>query len=236
MDTSFYTAARGVMTQQTHMDILSNNIANINTNGYKTKNASFLDLMYYNMRGLANADNQLHAGTGAIVQRTDTDFAGGGLIRTEGAYDYAIQGTGFFMIQDPTDNTVTYTRDGSFQLSQRADGFYLADAQGRLVLDAQQNPIRYAAGQLSAEPGMFDFVHTNGMLSVGDNGFVPVARNGNAVPAADAQLVQGYLEGSNVDLAAEMSKVIISSRAHSYMLRMVQTADEVEQTINGLRN
>ncbi|MBC5689357.1 flagellar hook-basal body protein [Mediterraneibacter sp. NSJ-55] len=235
MDTSFYTAVRGARTQQTHLDIIANNIANVNTTGYKTKRAGFLDLMYYNMHAPETTDTRLQAGTGVLTERTDTDFTTGGIIQTGGRFDYAISGYGFFMIQDPLDNSLTYTRSGSFALSQRQDGLYLTDAQGRLVLDAQRNPIRYIDGELTAVPGIFDFVHTNGMLSVGENGFTPVAKNGAAVAAADAELLQGTLENSNVDLAEELAKVIESSRAYSYMLKMVQTSDEVEQTINGLR-
>ena len=188
--------------------------------------------MYCGLRGL---DEDMQAGTGAVVRQTDTDFSGAGLLRTGRDFDFAIQGNGFFMIQDPADGDITYTRSGSFSLSERADGMYLADSNGNLVLDAQRNPIRYVNGELGALPGMFDFANTNGMLSVGDNYFVPVAKNGPAVQAEDATLTQGSLENSNVDLADQMSKVIISQRAYSYMLRMVQTADEVEQTINGLR-
>ena len=235
MDTSFYTAVRGAMTQQAHMDILSNNIANVNTNGYKTKTGSFLDLMYFNMQDRRETDTRIKSGTGALVQRTDTDFTGGTFINTGDRFDYAIQGRGFFMIQDPADNSITYTRNGNFALSQRQDGFYLVDAQGRLVLDAGRNPIRYINGELVSTPGIFDFVHTNGMACVGNNSFVPTTKNGAVMIAADATLVPGCLESSNVDMADEMSKVIISSRAYSYMLRMVQTSDEVEQTINGLR-
>ena len=172
MDTSFYTAVRGAMTQQAHMDILSNNIANVNTNGYKTKTGSFLDLMYFNMQDRRETDTRIKSGTGALVQRTDTDFTGGTFINTGDRFDYAIQGRGFFMIQDPADNSITYTRNGNFALSQRQDGFYLVDAQGRLVLDAGRNPIRYINGELVSTPGIFDFVHTNGMASVGNNSFV----------------------------------------------------------------
>ena len=236
MDTSFYTAVRGAMTQQTHMDILSNNVANLNTNGYRTKNSSFLDLMYYNIRGTEEDMGDLRAGTGAVVERTESDFTGGVLIETGGAYDYAIQGNGFFMVRSPIDNSIVYTRDGSFALSERADGFYLVDAEGWLVLDAQQNPIRYDGGELSGDPAIFDFVTTNGMLSTGSNRFIPTEKNGNPFLAGgESYLVKGSLESSNVDLAQEMSKVIISQRAYSYMMKMVQTSDEVEQTINGLR-
>lgn len=235
MDTSFYSAVRGAMTQQRNMDIISNNIANINTTGYKSKTASFQDLVYYNMNAPAGEVTRLEAGTGAVVNRTETDFSQAGLTQTGRLLDFAIQGNGFFMLRNPSDNSVSYTRNGNFQLSQRGDGFYLADAEGKLVLDAQQNPIRYEEGQLTSVPAVYDFVHTNGMLSIGEGEYVPADKNGAPVLTEDAKLIQGSLENSNVDLATEMSKVIESSRAYSYMLKMVQTSDEVEQTINSLR-
>lgn len=235
MDTSFYSAVRGAMTQQQHMNILANNIANINTYGYKSKTASFQDLVYYNMNAPADENTRLTAGTGANIARTETDFSQAGITQTGRTLDYAIQGNGFFMLRNPVDNSISYTRNGNFQLSQRADGFYLADAQGKLVLDGNQLPIRYEGGNLTGNPGIYDFVHTNGMLSVGDGEYVPVDKNGAPVLAQDAELVQGALENSNADLAKEMAKVIESSRAYSYVLKMVQTSDEVEQTINSLR-
>lgn len=235
MNTSFYTAVRGAMTQQTSIDILANNIANVNTVGYKGKTASFLDLMYYNMHAQENAEEGLKSGTGSVVCRTDTDFQTGSVQYTGGSYDFAIQGTGFFMILDPATSNITYTRAGNFSLSRRQDGFYLADADGRLVLDTQRNPIRYTGEMLSATPGVFDFVHTNGMVSVGENEYIPAEKNGQVYAVTDAKVISGALESSNVDLANEMSKVILSSRAYSYALKMIQTSDEVEQTINGIR-
>lgn len=235
MDTSFYSAVRGAITQQKHMDIISNNIANINTTGYKSKTASFQDLVYYNMNAAAGELTRLSAGTGANVERTETDFSQAGFTQTGRILDYGIQGNGFFMLRNPVDNTISYTRNGNFQLSQRGNEFYLADAQGKLVLDANQNPIRYVGGKLTADPGIYDFVHTNGMISIGQGEYLPDEKNGAPVLAEGSQLIQGSLENSNVDLAEEMSKVIESSRAYSYMLKMVQTSDEVEQTINSLR-
>lgn len=235
MDTSFYTAACGAISQQKHMDIISNNIANINTAGYKEKTASFQDLVYRNMRGAAGENTRLSAGSGAIVERTDIDFSQAGQRQTERLLDFAIQGNGFFMLRDPSNNSVSYTRNGNFQISERQDGFYLADSSGKLVLDERQNPIRYENGELATSPAIYDFVHTNGMQSIGDGEFVPVGKNGAPFLAQDAKLMQGSLENSNVDLAGEMAKVIESSRAYSYMLKMVQTSDEVEQTINSLR-
>lgn len=235
MDTSFYTAVRGAMTQQSHMDVLSNNIANINTTGYKTKNGMFQHLMYYNLHAGEDADVKRQAGTGAVLQRTDIDFTESPVMKTSGAWDFAIDGTGFFALRDPQNNEISYTRAGDFKICQRQDGFYLTDTQGRFVLDASGNVIRYNSGKLSADPAVYDFRSTVGMLGVGDNRYVPTEKNGRAFLAESTKLVKGVLETSNVDLASELAKVIESSRAYAYILKMVQTSDEVEQTINSLR-
>lgn len=235
MDTSFYSAVRGAMTQQKHMDILANNLANVNTNAYKSKSASFQDLMYANMKDRQETDSRIQTGSGTIISQTNTDFRTGNLIKTARNFDFAIDGTAFFRLQDSVDGSVSYTRDGAFLITEKADGMYLTDEQGRYVLDNQRNPIRYENGELTQLPGMFEFVHTHGMQSVGENGFEPIPQNGADVVSAESDLLIGYLEGSNVDLADQMSKIIQSSKAYSYMLKMVQTADEIEQTINGLR-
>jgi len=104
------------------------------------------------------------------------------------------------------------------------------------VLDQNRNPILVNENSPDTLPiGIFDFVNKNGMLSVGENEFTPVAKNGNPFDAEDAKLRKGMLEMSNVDFADQMSKVIEAQRAYSYALRMVQTSDEIESTINALR-
>lgn len=235
MDTSFYTAARGARTQQDKMNVISNNMANVNTNGYKSKASVFQDLMYYNMRA-GDADlTRLTAGTGVMQQRTNISFAESGYDATGGRFDFAITGDGFFQLRDPATNAISYTRNGHFSLSQRADGFYLVSDANKLVLDGTGNPIRVVDGELQSEFGIYRFIHMNGMESSGNNEFTPVAKNGNPIRVQEPKIVNGHLERSNVDLALEMANTIESSRAYSYALKMVQTSDEVEQTINSLR-
>lgn len=236
MDQSFYTAALGVGSEQYKMDILANNTANINTWGYKTKVPSFSEVMYYEMKGKAQDQNELLTGTGMRIQKADTEFSQGSLAESSGDYDYAIEGEGFFMLRDPVDNEITYTRDGSFSLSLRGGQFYLVTSTGKLVLDQNRNPI--IVNENSPDTlniGIFDFENKNGMLSVGDNEFTPVAKNGAPFAAQDSKLRKGMLEMSNVDLAYQMTKVIEAQRAYSYALKMVQTSDEIENTINSLR-
>lgn len=238
MDTSFYTAARGVRTQQSRIDVVSNNISNLNTTGYKVHSSAFMDLMYYNMRSPADELSTLKAGTGAMHQRTDIDFSAAAATPTYQPLDYAIMEDGFFMLEDPYDGEITYTRNGHFQASLRNDGnCYLITDAGKLVLDANGNRILVDtdAKVASVNPGVYRFVNTNGMLAVGDNEFTPVAKNGGPILVTEPDLRNGHLEMSNADVAEEYAKMIEGSRAYSYALKMVRTADEVEQTINSLR-
>lgn len=233
MNASFYTAAVGAMTEQDRMDVIANNFANVNTVGYKAKDAVFMDLLYYNMHSY----DRITTGTGVKVQHTNTDYGSNGFdAAQEGGWNFAIQGEGFFMLRNQNNNDITYTRAGNFFLSLHNDGrFYLQSDNQKLVLDANQRPITLENGELSANPGIYNFANTNGMLSVGNTEFAPVAKNGAPYVYNDSRLIQGYLELSNVDAAKEMSNTIITSRAYSYALKMIQTSDEIEETINGLR-
>lgn len=235
MDTSFYTAARGARTQQERMNVISNNIANVNTYGYKEKTAVFQDLMYYNLRAPENEETKLKAGSGIRVERTDTNFQANGYVESEGAFDYAIQGEGFFALKDPQTGEYSYTRDGRFLSSLREDGFYLVNESGKFVMDKMGNPIKVEGEKLSGEIGIYTFQMFNGMENVGGNEFVTVAKNGAPILKADAKIVKGCIELSNVDLANQIAKTIETSRAYSYNLKMVKTADEVESDINSLR-
>jgi len=234
MNASFYTAVRGAITEQDKMNVISNNIANVNTTGYKTKSAIFMDLLYYNMHSY----DRNSTGTGVKVQHTNTDYSSYGVTpAAEGGHNFAIDGEGFFMLRNQVDNSITYTRAGNFSLSLHNDGdFYLITDTKKLVLDANGNPIRYINGQLTADPGVFTFANTNGMLSVGATEFSPVPKNGNPILMPEGNLIEGYLEMSNTDMAQELSDTVIASRAYSYALKMVTTSDEIEQTINGLRS
>ena len=237
MNMSFYTAALGAAGQQEKMNVIANNIANVNTDGFRSKNAVFSDLMYYNMRDEQGADTRVKAGSGIALGRTDTDFSESSMAPTGGNTDFAISGRGFFMLQDPNTQAVSYSRNGKFNMSLRADGFYLVNDNGKLVLDENRNPIRLDDEGIvgGARPGIYTFPVQQGMLNTGNNELTATEKNGEPVLSADAELRQGYLEQSNVNLADEMSKTIECSRAYSYVLKMIQTSDEIEQVINSLR-
>ena len=209
MNQSFYTAALGVGSEQYKLDILANNTANINTWGYKTKVPIFSELMYYEMKGKAQENNELLTGTGMRIQKADTDFSQMTLAESEGEYHYAIEGDGMFMLRDPSTNEITYTRDGSFSLSLRGNDFYLVSSTGKLVLDRNANPIQVNENSPDTLPiAIVDFVNKNGMLGVGDNEFTPVAKNGDPFLAQGAKQRKGMLEMSNVDLSDQITKII----------------------------
>lgn len=235
MDASFYNGARGMITEQDKLNVISNNVANVNTVGFKSKSSIFMDLMYYNM----HSQDRVTTGTGVRMQHTNTDFSSNGVTAApEGGFNFAIlDQDGFFMLRNQATNEITYTRAGNFSLSLHNDGYFylLSDAQ-KYVLDGNGNPIRYINEELTARPGVFRFTNTNGMESVGSTEFSPVPKNGNPIRVDDANVLDGYLELSNTDMAQEMSDTVIASRAYTYALKMVQTSDEIEQTINGLRS
>ncbi len=243
MYTSFYTAARGAMEEQKKMDVIANNFANVNNYGYKAKSAVFSDLMYYNLNNYRGDDTPLKAGVGIVVEKTNTNFDNSAPITTDSEFDYTIMGDGFFMLLNPVTGAVTYSRNGHFSMSQRGDLFYLANDNGNLVLDQNQNPIIVGdiAGddnerQLSGEIGVYGFDILDGMQSTGLNEFIPVQKNGAPYLIRDAKLTDHTLEMSGVDTAEEISRMIETQRAYSYALKMVQTSDEVMTTINGLRS
>lgn len=224
-----------MITEQDKLNVISNNIANVNTVGFKAKSSIFMDLMYYNM----HSQERVTTGTGVRMQHTNTDYSSNGVTEERGdGFNFAIvDQDGFFMLRDQVTNEVTYTRAGNFSVSLHNDGYFylLSDAQ-KYVLDANGNPIRYINGELTGQPGVVTFANTNGMLSVGSTEFRPVAKNGNPILVNGANVLQNYLELSNTDMAQEMSDTVVASRAYTYALKMVQTSDEIEQTINGLRS
>ena len=221
MNASFYSGARGMITEQDKLNVISNNVANVNTVGFRSKSSVFMDLMYYNM----HSQDRVTTGTGVRMQHTNTDYSSNGVTAAaEGGFNFAIlDQEGFFMLRNQVTNEITYTRAGNFSLSLHNDGyFYLLSDAKKYVLDGNGNPIRSA--------------NMNGMESVGSTEFSPVPKNGNPIRVDNANVLEGYLELSNTDMAQEMSDTVIASRAYTYALKMVQTSDEIEQTVNGLRS
>ncbi len=238
MYTSFYTAARGAMEEQEKLNVVGHNLANANNYGYKAKTTVFTDLMYYNLNNYTGEDTRYKAGAGINVEKTNTDFSPKGLITTEEKFDYAINGKGFFMLRSPITNEITYTRNGHFSMSRRGNEFYLVNDNGNFVLDENRNPIRVLdgnAGELSGQIGVYGFNILDGMQSTGNNEFVPVLKNGEPFLMRDAKLIDHALEMSGVDVADDFTRMIEAQRAYSYALKMVQTSDEIVNTINTLR-
>ena len=246
MNISFYTATTGARQQQDRLDVHANNIANVNTFGFRAKQPSFSQLMTGPVKSI---EDYMQRGYGSRMEDAQTDFRQSALTGTERKLDYAINGEGFFGLLDPKNNEISYTRDGSFTLSEfkeaGAEGqleskWYLSDGMGRFVLNNTGRRIEVDAETAASTDipelpvGVFDFINRDGMLSLGDNRLIPVDKNGR-VGLGSGEAVQGYLELSNADLANELSKVIEAQRSFQYMLRMITTSDEVETTVNSLR-
>lgn len=256
MNGSFYTGALGAMAQQSKMDVIANNFANVNTAGYKSKSAVFQDLIHYNMHDPEGTDSRLRSGSGVRLEQTNTDYTNAGYQTTGGEYDFAITGDGFFMLSDPVTNELSYSREGHFRLSLQNEEYYLVNTEGKRVLDKEQQPIMVEMADPTEEEeeedyeddedaereptikeriGVYNFAVKDGLQNIGDNQFVPTAKNGEPILVESAMLMEKSLEMSGVDTATEISRLIEAQRAYSYALRMVQTSDEIEATINSLR-
>ena len=242
MDTSFYSASRGMRTMQKKIDVISNNVSNVNTNGYKRKASKFRDLMYYNIRGTEGGPQNPQAGTGNRIVKTDTDVSPSDVFPTNSPFDFAICGEyGFFKVQHPVTGKIEYTRNGHLSVSMKDDRMFLVTDDGRYLLNENGNPIMAVKDEKTGNnlpnslPAVFEFNNTDGIISTGNNCFVPTERNGQPHMVDKPKVLAGYLESSNVDIGEEMVQMVETSRAYSYVLKMVLASDEVEQTINNLR-
>jgi len=243
---SFYTGAVGAQQQMNAMNILGNNIANVNTTAFKAEKARFTALLRQQMESIE--DGNYSSGVGARLLMTSTDHTEGMLMQTGRSQDYAIRGDGYFALVDLSTNEVTFTRNGAFEITfyERVMGEdeegnpiiqtvqTLTDGDGRFVLGTNGNIITVYDPEARQNIGVFDYGNYDGMLHQSGTEFTPVDKNGNLY-FATGELVQGALEGSNVDLAESFTKVIEAQRAYSMALKMVQTSDEIENTIINLR-
>lgn len=250
---SLWTARTGLDAQQTSLDVISNNLANVSTNGFKRQRAVFEDLLYQTVRQPGAQSTQqtqigsgLQIGVGVRPVATERIFTQGSLQQTGGSLDIAIQGNGFFQIAMP-DGTTAYTRDGAFQLDNQgnvvtASGYPLADninipanalsitigKDGTVsVLEAGAvTPIEVGAIQLAT------FVNPGGLQSVGENLYVETGSSGVATPNQPGTngtgvLNQHYVEASNVNVAEELVNMIVTQRAYEMNSRAIQTSDQM---------
>lgn len=247
MNQSFYTSAVGARQQMLNLNIQGNNMANVNTIGYKAQLSRFASLFHRDLETIHGENESI--GVGAAMLMTSTDHTQGAYMATGRAQDYYIDGNGYFAVVDLKTNEVTFTRNGAFYVTEyeRVTGemdangvpitetiLTLTDSEGRFVLGRNGNLITVTDPNAMQNIGVFDFGNYDGMEHVGGTRFLPVDKNGNLYYGT-GELVQGGVEGSNVDLAETMTKLIEVQRAYSMALKMLQTSDEIETTINNLR-
>ena len=248
MNQSFYIGAGGASQFQQRLNVQGDNIANVNSHGFKASSGRFASLMYANMVGIDDA--QLPAGTGANMMMTTTNFRSGPISSTGRMQDYYIDGRGFFAVVDMATNEISLTRNGAFSMAeyQRPTGetdengqpvletiFCLSDGQGRFVLSDRGGLIEMTDSNEKQPVGIFDCENYDGIGRLQGTRVLPGDKQGG-LWMGTGKLVNGALEMSNVDLAEEITKVIESQRAYGMALKVVQTSDEIETTINGLRS
>ncbi|KNX48928.1 flagellar basal-body rod protein FlgG [Helicobacter pylori] len=258
---SLYSATSGMLAQQTHIDTTSNNIANVNTTGFKKSRADFNDLFYQAMQYAGtNTSNTtlspdgMEVGLGVRPSAITKMFSQGSPKETENNLDVAITGKGFFQVQLP-DGTTAYTRSGNFKLDEQGN---LVTSEGYLLIpqitlpeDTTQVNIG-VDGTVSVTQGLqttsnvigqitlANFVNPAGLHSMGDNLFSITNASGDAIVGnPDSQglgkLRQGFLELSNVRLVEEMTDLITAQRAYEANSKSIQTADSMLQTVNSLK-
>ncbi len=258
---ALYTSATGMEAQQTNVDVISNNLSNVNTTGFKKQRTNFQDLVYQESRhpGTPNAQGEeipvgTEVGHGTRVSATQKLFTQGSLEETGNPLDLVIEGDGFFQVSMP-DGSTGYTRDGSLKM----------DSQGRLVT-ADGHPIQpeimipeeatdisvtsdgTVSYQMPGEEGMqeagelelVNFTNPAGLSSQGRNLFSETDASGPPVPDRPGEnglgtIEQGFLEMSNVEIVDEMVDMITAQRAYETNSRSIQASDEMLQTANQLK-
>ena len=260
MINSLWISKTGMEAQQTQLDVISHNLANVSTTGYKRAHAVFEDLMYQNLRqvGSATTDQSqlptgLHLGLGVRTVASSRSFAQGTVQQTSNPLDVAIQGSGFFQITMP-DGTTQYTRDGSFQVDNQgrlvtASG--LAVASGVTVPANAKNVTIANNGIVTASiPGqtspqsigtitMASVLNPAGLEPQGQNLFAESPASGQPSTGAPGSnglgsLSQGFLETSNVNVVQELITMIQTQRAYEMNSKAIQTSDQMLQKLGQL--
>lgn len=257
---SLWIAKTGLDAQQTQMDVIANNLANVSTSGFKRSRAVFEDLLYQTLRQPGAQSSQqtqlpsgLQVGTGVRTVATERIFTQGNLQQTGNSKDLAIQGEGFFQVLLP-DGTTAYTRDGSFQVDSQgqlvtASGFAIQPAMtipadtlsitvGRdgtvsITQPGSTAPVQVGALQLAT------FVNSAGLQSMGENLYAETAASGTAntnTPGSNGAglLSQGYVETSNVNVAEELVNMIQTQRAYEINSKAISTSDQMLQRLTQL--
>ncbi len=254
-------AATGMLAQQMNVEVISNNIANMNTTAYQRRRAEFQDLLYQNQRNVGSASSdsgtvvpsgiQIGLGVKAAAVYRITEY--GNVTSTDNSFDLAIQGRGLFQIELPS-GEIAYTRAGSFQLSPNgeivtADGFVVVpgltipnnavgvtiNASGEVLveIDGQSAPTNVGQFQLATFP------NSAGLEALGNNLLVETPATGSVTTGAPGSpgfgsVLQGFVETSNVDVVTEITSLITAQRAYELNSRVIQAADQMMQALNQL--
>jgi len=258
---SLYTASTGMLGMQTQIDTTANNIANVNTIGFKKSRAEFADLMYHVMEyaGTATSDTTqsptgIEVGLGVRPTAVNKIFSEGSLKQTDNQLDLSITGRGFFKLLLP-DGTEVYSRNGAFKIDKdgtivNSDGYTLSP-QIVIPPDATNVSIGTDGTVTVIQPGQTQatavgnittttFINPAGLHSVGDNLYIETDSSGAPVEGTPGQdgsgvLRQGFVELSNVELVVELTDLITGQRAYDANSKIITTSDEMLQTTNNLK-
>ncbi|HXS20212.1 MAG TPA: flagellar basal-body rod protein FlgG [Steroidobacteraceae bacterium] len=255
MNAALWAAKTGLDAQQTEMAVISNNLANVNTTGFKQDRAVFEDLLYQNQTQ-AGADTSqttqspsgMSIGTGTQVVATEKDYSQGSLTQTGNPLDVAVQGQGFFQIQMP-DGTTAYTRDGTFQTNAQGQlvtssgylvqpGITIPQGAQSVTIGSDGTVSVTLAGQSAAtqigQLQLANFINPPGLQPVGQNLLVQSASSGSPQTGSPGQnglgtLSQGHLESSNVNVVEELVNMIQTQRAYEMNSKAINTVDQMLQ-------
>ncbi len=255
MNQALWIAKTGLDAQQTRMSVISNNLANVNTTGFKQDRAVFEDLLYQTIRqpgAQSSADTQLPSGlmigTGVRTVATEKIHTQGSIVQTQNALDVAINGRGFFQVLMP-DGDIAYTRDGTFQRNSDGDmvmsNGYLLEPAINIPEDVQSITIgmdgtvsaqlpNQADSVILGEIELADFVNPTGLQAIGENLFKETAASGVPVvgtPGLDGigNVYGGSLETSNVNVVTELINMIETQRAYEMNSKAISTSDQMLQ-------
>jgi flagellar basal-body rod protein FlgG len=259
MNLSLYAAATGMEAQQLNLNTIANNLANVNTPGFKRSKIEFQDLLYQRPRN-SGADagggnvvpTGVEVGNGSRVAATSKIFTQGQLTQTGNSFDIAIQGDGFFEVQRP-DGTLAYTRDGSFKLSPQGvvvtndglpvlGGFQPVPIGTTAISMSENGTVTYDGpnGAQSFRITLSRFANPSGLRSLGGNLYQESVASGAPETGAPSEagfgsLKQGYIETSNVNIVEEMVNLIVAQRAYEINSKSIQTSDEMLQNIANMK-
>ena len=231
---SLWISKTGMEAQQTQLDAISNNLANVSTNGYKKSHAVFEDLMYQNIRQAgANSTDQttlptgLQLGLGTRAVATSRNFSQGNLLQTGNPLDMALRGNGFFEIQMP-DGTNGYTRDGSFQVSSTGQ---LVTNNGYALNPSITIPAT-ATSVTVGTVGVASFANPAGLQPLGQNTYAETTSSGTPTTGTAGQnglatISQGFVETSNVNVVEELVSMIQTQRAYELNSKAISTSDQM---------